>query len=143
MASNLSKTILEMKFMKRTKEKVLKEEEDRESRAMYAKEITDRMLNYENNFVIEPSYTVCEDLNDGRFSFRGMNPDIELIVEAEMRAKQPIIDSNVSKEVDDAEMTAYYGNVMKTIKRKFESKKQRHKMVLPEPKFKKPKQDDI
>lgn len=142
MAAKLSKTILEMKFMKRTKEKVNKEEEDRESRTMYAKEITDRMLNYENNYVFEPSYMVCEDLNDGRFSFRGMNPEIELILESEKQAKETAIDQNVSKEVNDEEMTAYYGNVMKSMKRKFESKKQRRKMTLPEPKFKKPKQDD-
>lgn len=128
--------------MKRTKEKVLKEEEDRESRAMYANEITDRMLNYENNFIIEPSYAVCEDLDDGRYSFRGMNPEIELILETEQRAKMPPVDPNVTKEVDDDEMSAYYGNVMKTMKRKFEVKKQRQKMTLPEPKFKKPKTED-
>lgn len=129
--------------MKRTKEKVLKEEEDRESRTMYAKEITDRMLNYENHFVIEPSYAVCEELNDGRFSFRGMNPEIELILESEQRTKMVTVNQNVTKEVDDDEMSAYYGNVMKTMKRKFESRKSnRQKLTLPEPKFKKPKADD-
>lgn len=139
----LSKSILDMKFMKRTKEKVLKEEDDAQSRAMYSNEITEKMLKNESYYIIEPSYVPCEDLNDGRFSFRGMNPDIERILELEQNAKQATIDQNVKKDVTDEDMTAYYGNVKKTIERKFQSKTQRRKITLPEPKFKKPKLDDV
>lgn len=140
----LSKSILEMKFMKRTKEKVLKEEDDAQSRAMYSNEITQKMLTTENLFVVETSYMPCEELNDGRFSFRGMNPEIERLLELELQAKQATIDHNVKKDVTDEDMTtAYYGNVKKTIERKFQSKTQRRKITLPEPKFKKPKLDDI
>lgn len=139
----LSKSILEMKFMKRTKEKVLKEEDDAQSRAMYSNEITEKMLKSESCYIIEPSYVPCEDLNDGRFSFRGMNPDIERILELEEQAKQATIDQNVKKDVTDEDMTAYYGNVKKTIERKFQSKTQRRKITLPEPQFKKPRLDDV
>lgn len=135
----LSKSILEMKFMKRTKEKVLKEEDDAESRAMYSNEITEKMKKNESRFIIETSYLICEDLNEGRFSFLGMNPEIERLMEAEEQAKQAKIDQNVKKDVSDADMTAYYGNVKKTIEKKFQSKTQRRKMTLPEPKFKVPK----
>lgn len=138
----LSKTVLEMKFMKRTKEKVLKDEDDAKSREMYSNEITDKMLKSESRYIIEPSYMPCEDLNDGRFSFRGMNPEIERLLELEQEAKQPKIESNVQKDVTDEDMSAYYGNVMKTVERKFQSKSQRKKISLPEPKFKKPKIDD-
>ncbi|XP_031630463.1 M-phase phosphoprotein 6 [Contarinia nasturtii] len=139
----LSKSILDMKFMKRTKEKVLKEEDDAQSRAMYSNEITDKMRKSESYFVIEPSYVPCENLNDGRFSFRGMNPEIERILELEQNAKQAAMDQNVKKDVTDDDMqSAYYGNVKKTIERKFQSKTHRRKISLPEPKFKKPKVDD-
>lgn len=139
----LSKSILDMKFMKRTKEKVLKEEDDAQSRAMYSNEITEKMLKSESCYIIEPSYVPCEDLNDGRFSFRGMNPDIERILELEEQAKQATIDQNVKKDVTDEDMTAYYGNVKKTIERKFQSKTHRRKITLPEPQFKKPRLDDV
>lgn len=138
----LSKSILDMKFMKRTKEKVLQEEDDAQSRAMYSNEITHKMLTTESVYVVEPSYMPCEELNDGRFSFRGMNPEIERLLELEQQAKQVNTDQNVQKDVSDADMTAYYGNVKKTIERKFQSKTQRRKVTLPEPKFKKPKLDE-
>lgn len=135
----LSKSILDMKFMKRTKEKVLKEEDDAQSRAMYSNEITEKMKKNESRFIIEPSYMICEDLNEGRFSFRGMNPEIERLMELEEQAKLAKIDKNVKKDVTDEDMTAYYGNVKRTIERKFQSKTHRRKMSLPEPKFKIPK----
>lgn len=133
----LSKSILEMKFMKRTKEKVLKEEDDAQSRAMYSNEITEKMRKNESPFIIETSYMICEDLNEGRFSFRGMNPEIERIMELEEQAKLAKIEPNVKKDVTDEDMTAYYGNVKRTIEKKFQSKTQRRKITLPEPKFKK------
>lgn len=139
----LSKSILDMKFMKRTKEKVLKEEDDAQSRAMYSNEITEKMLKCESFYIIEPSYVPCEDLNDGRFSFRGMNPEIERILELEQQAKQAATDQNVKKDVTDEDMSAYYSHVKKTIERKFQSKTHRRKITLPEPKFKKPKLDDV
>lgn len=141
-SARLSKSVLEMKFMKRTKEKILKEDDDAQSRAMYSNEITDKMLRSESRFIIEPSYVPCEDLNDGRFSFRGMNPEIERLLELEQQEKDAKTNHNVKQDVNDEDMTAYYGNVMKTIERKFQSKTHRKKISLPEPKFKKPKLDD-
>lgn len=47
----LSKSILDMKFMKRTKDKVLKEEDDAQSRAMYSNEITEKMLKCDSFFI--------------------------------------------------------------------------------------------
>lgn len=136
----LSKSILEMKFMKRTKEKLLKEEDDAQSRAMYSNEITDKMRKNESRFIIEPSYMICEDLNEGRFSFRGMNPEVERLMELEEQAKQAKLEKNVKKDVTDDDMTAaYYENVKRTIEKKYQSKHQRCKMTLHEPKFKKPK----
>lgn len=130
--SRLSKSILEMKFMKRTKEKVIKEEDAAEGRAMYLSEMTDKMLAGNSQFIIEPSYVPCENLKDGRVSFRGMNPEIERLLELEEREKQAKADNDVKKDVTDAEMTEYYGNVVRTMQKKFETKTKR-KMNLPDP----------
>ncbi|XP_037042408.1 M-phase phosphoprotein 6 [Bradysia coprophila] len=130
--SRLSKSILDMKFMKRTKEKVIKEEDDAEGRAMYLSEMTDKMLTGNSQFIIEPSYVPCENLKDGRISFRGMNPEIERLLELEEQERQSKADVDVKKDVTDTEMSNYYGNVVKTMQRKFEPKVKR-KMVLPEP----------
>lgn len=142
--AKLSKTILEMKFMKRTKDKVLKEEDDAKGRAMYSNEITEKMLANDCPYIVEPSYMPCEDLNDGRFSFRGMNPEIERLLEQEEAARQAAIEKDVKQDVSDADMTVYYGNVIKSIEKKFQSKNRRRKHQLSEPKndFKKPKSDD-
>jgi len=121
-----------MKFMKRTKEKVIKEEDAAEGRAMYLSEMTDKMLTGNSQFIIEPSYVPCENLKDGRVSFRGMNPEIERLLELEEMEKQAKVEKDVKKDVTDAEMADYYGNVVRTMQKKFETKGKR-KMNLPEP----------
>lgn len=130
--TRLSKSILEMKFMKRTKEKVIKEEDAAEGRAMYLSEMTDKMLSGNSQFIIEPSYVPCENLKEGRVSFRGMNPEIERLLELEEMEKQAKLDQDVKKDVTDSEMADYYGNVVRTMQKKFETKVKR-KMNLPEP----------
>lgn len=74
----LSRGVLDMKFMQRTKVKVEKEADDEQSRALYSNEINQKMLNSTSNFVVESSYSICAGLIDGRLSFRGMNPELEL-----------------------------------------------------------------
>lgn len=151
--AKLSKSILDMKFMKRTKDKVLKEEDDAKGRAMYSNEITEKMLQGENLYIMESSYVPCEELGDGRYSFRGMNPEIERLIELENAAKDAASEKNVTKDISDADMNAhYYTNVKKTMEKKFQTKNHKRKMSQPEPannnkfnkysKFKKPKTDD-
>lgn len=122
-----------MKFMKRTKEKVIKEEDAAEGRAMYLSEMTDKMLTKDSQFIIEPSYVPCENLTEGRISFRGMNPEIERLLELEEQERQSKLDHDVKKDVTDTEMADYYGNVVRTMQKKFETKNTKRKMALPEP----------
>lgn len=127
-SARLSKSILEMKFMKRTREKVLKEEDDERSRAMYSHEITDKMKKDICQYIMEPSYVPCENLSDGRYSFRGMNPEIERLNQLENEAINAAKDKDVVKDVSDADMSAsYYHTIKKTIERKFQTKNQRRK----------------
>lgn len=134
--TKLSRGILDMKFMKRTKDKVIKEEDDAEGRAMYSGEITDKMLQDSSRYIIEPSFIPCENLLEGRFSFRGMNPEIERILELEEQARQAKMDKDVHKDVTDKDMSTYYTNLAQTVAKKFNGRARggtRRKMDLPEP----------
>lgn len=138
--TKLSKGILEMKFMKRTRDKVIKEEDDAEGRAMYASQITDRMLREgECPYIVESSYVPCENLTEGRFSFRGMNPEIERLLELEELARQAALNKDIKKDVTDQEMAQqYYGNLANTMAKAYERRGQhqnqaRRKMQLPDP----------
>lgn len=126
--TKLSKGILDMKFMKRTKDKVTKEQDDAEGRAMYASQITDKMLQHgECQYVCEPSFVPVEGLVEGRFSFRGMNPEIERLLELEELARQALLNKDVKKDVEDEEMAdSYYGNAAKTMAKAFNRKGGHH-----------------
>lgn len=141
--TKLSKGILEMKFMKRTRDKVIKEEDDEEGRAMYASQITDRMLRQgECPYIVESSFVPCENLKDGRFSFRGMNPEIERLLELEELARQAAESKTIKRDVSDQEMADhYYGNLANTMAKAYDRRAasgqknhpNRRKMNLPDP----------
>uniref|UniRef100_A0A182Q8X7 M-phase phosphoprotein 6 n=1 Tax=Anopheles farauti TaxID=69004 RepID=A0A182Q8X7_9DIPT len=135
----LSKGILQMKFMSRTKEKLDKEADNEKGRALYASEITDKMLNETVKYVIETSYVPCENLIEGRVSYGGMNPEIERILEIESgvdvekrermeAAKQ----AKMEKDVPDGEMAKFYSSVVHTINKKYDNHKKRlqHKSLM-------------
>ncbi|XP_055855179.1 M-phase phosphoprotein 6 [Episyrphus balteatus] len=144
--ARLSKGILEMKFMQRTKAKVDKEIEEAEGRAMYSSEITDKM-NQNSNFIIEPSFMYCEGLIEGRLSYRGMNPEIERLLELEQEEKdkktRPPPQAN---DVSDKDMQAFYeNNLARTMQKKFDKKRKSNdnsKGGNKKLKFQKPKEDD-
>eukprot|EP00099_Drosophila_melanogaster_P011799 NP_001286116.1 M-phase phosphoprotein 6, isoform B [Drosophila melanogaster] len=124
----LSRGVLDMKFMQRTKVKVEKEADDEQSRALYSNEINQKMLNSTSNFVVESSYSICAGLIDGRLSFRGMNPELELLMEQDLAEKQGRTRPEQPKEVSDQDMVkAYYANKAPTVSgsmsKKFNTKK--------------------
>ncbi|EDW36805.1 GL25892 [Drosophila persimilis] len=149
----LSRGVLDMKFMQRTKVKVDKEDDDEQSRALYSNEINEKMLNSNSNFIIEPSYTICAGLIDGRLSFRGMNPDLELLMEQEMAQKLGKVKPEQPKEVSDQEMAkAYYTNkapsVASNMSKKFSTKNNLKRKQggnnqrQQKPQFKRPRDED-
>ncbi|XP_062129314.1 M-phase phosphoprotein 6 [Drosophila sulfurigaster albostrigata] len=154
MKPRLSRGVLDMKFMQRTKLKVAKEDDDEQSRALYSNELNTKMLNSNSNFIIEPSYAICEGLIDGRLSFRGMNPEIERLMELEQVEKDGKSRPEQPKDVTDQEMVeTYYANqapaASKTMGKKFSTKNEFHKRKSNEQQrlhkkgqFKKPRQDD-
>merc|ERR1712117_473854 len=119
----LSKCVLEMKFMKRTKEKVEIEEENQEREDMYASSISDAMKFQGSRFITEPSYVNIENLNFGRLAFNGMNPEIEKMAEDDRAQKEVAESEKREKDVQDEEMLEYYSNVSNTVNKKFATKR--------------------
>ncbi|BFF94502.1 M-phase phosphoprotein 6 [Drosophila madeirensis] len=147
----LSRGVLDMKFMQRTKVKVDKEDDDEQSRALYSNEINAKMLNSNSNFIIEPSYTICAGLIDGRLSFRGMNPELELLMEQELAQKLAKVKPEQPKEVSDQDMAkAYYTNkapsVANNMSKKFSTKndlkRKQGNQKQQKPQFKRPRDED-
>ncbi|GBN98139.1 hypothetical protein AVEN_265231-1, partial [Araneus ventricosus] len=75
--AKLSSNVLEMKFMKKSKEKSEMEAEEEKRKIMFESEIPDDLIKGGDLCVMEPSFVPCLQLLSGRFSFKGMNPEIE------------------------------------------------------------------
>ncbi|EFA03339.1 M-phase phosphoprotein 6 [Tribolium castaneum] len=132
----LSKSILDMKFMKRTKERVLKEQEDAEGKAMYSNEITDEMKKSGTIVFTETSIFNCRNLIEGRLSFGGMNPEIEKLMSNDYTRKKQEVEKRKETDVSDAQMAQEYSTLVNTMANKFSGKKNRNKR-----KFIKPSED--
>uniref|UniRef100_A0A182J3I0 Uncharacterized protein n=1 Tax=Anopheles atroparvus TaxID=41427 RepID=A0A182J3I0_ANOAO len=134
----LSKAILQMKFMSRTKEKFEKEADEEQGRALYASEITDKMMHESIKYIIEPSYVPCENLIEGRVSYGGMNPEIERIIAIETGAdtvnrelEEAKKQAEMPTDVPDAEMAKFYSSVVKTMNKKYDNHRKRLQHPLP------------
>lgn len=76
--TSLSKNVLSMKFMQRTKERI---EEKQEVESMFGKTANDTNQQPEVEvWRTEDSHVPCEGLLFGRMSFRGFNPEIERLM---------------------------------------------------------------
>ncbi|XP_068621164.1 M-phase phosphoprotein 6 [Battus philenor] len=96
----LPKSVLDMKFMKRTKDRIEKELENfHDHEGLYSNIITNEMRHATGNFISEASFTYCDDLIEGRLSFKGMNPEIEQLMELENAKERE--DSEMQKDVSD------------------------------------------
>lgn len=76
--SSFSKNLLGLKFMQRAKAQLETSKEAKED--SFDLSIEEKFKNAQQ-CVVSPSYQFCERLRFGRFSFKGMNLDIEAIME--------------------------------------------------------------
>lgn len=96
----LPKSVLEMKFMKKTRERLERELENTEGHeGLYSNIITNEMRHASGNYISESSFIFCEDLIEGRVSFKGMNPDIERLMESENKSNST--DGDMQKDISD------------------------------------------
>lgn len=98
----LPKAVLEMKFMKKTRERLEKERQNTQDHdSLYSNIITSEMRQASGNFITESSFIFCEELLDGRLSFKGMNPEIERLMELENGSNQEELKQEIQKDVSD------------------------------------------
>ncbi|XP_052755517.1 M-phase phosphoprotein 6 [Galleria mellonella] len=96
----LPKSVLDMKFMKKTKDRIEREIENTQDHdGLYSNIITNEMRHATGNFITETSFIVCEDLLEGRLSYKGMNPEIERLMELESKKQEPAPD--MQKDISD------------------------------------------
>lgn len=108
----LPKSVLDMKFMKKTKERIEKElENTRDHETLYSNIITNEMRHATGNFISESSFIFCEDLIEGRVSFKGMNPEIERLMDLEN--KNEAVDGEMQKDVSDEILAKTMNNLSK------------------------------
>lgn len=106
----LPKSVLDMKFMKKTKDRIEKElANTKDHKDLYSNIITDEMRQASGNFITEASYVLCEELIEGRLSFKGMNPEIERLMEL----ANPVQDGEMGKDITDDDLA----KSMKVLKR--------------------------
>lgn len=81
-------------------------------------------FSFRGRFTVEPSYSKIENLAFGRMAFRGMNPEVERMMEAQRLREEEEAASRREKEVNDEAMAAHFGNLRATVGRKFATKRQ-------------------
>ncbi len=81
-------------------------------------------ISFRGRFAIEPSYAKVENLVFGRMAFRGMNPELERMLEAERAREEEEAAARREADVDDEAMAAHFGSLRATVGRKFATKRQ-------------------
>lgn len=108
--SSFSKNLLGLKFMQRAKKEVEKVAETKEDDASFDTSLCNK-LKCKQQYIMNPSYQFCERLRFGRFSFKGMNTDIETIMfqnnpdqnKSQKRSAPPSEASSSDNEIDNLE----------------------------------------
>lgn len=94
----LSKNLMQMKFMQRSRKEYEKQVDEKEGPI----EFNPSEGNEKSQIIQDPSYVLCEKLRFGRFSFKGMNVDVEqLMVSLNTSVKRPASESSASDEDDN------------------------------------------
>ncbi|KAK8765354.1 hypothetical protein V5799_032034 [Amblyomma americanum] len=110
-----------MKFMKKSKEKAQKDEEEEEHRSLFNSDAMDCIKKEGSRYVIKESYALCLGLLTPRMSFKGRNPEIERLMQqgGETEAKLANMPG-----IPDEEMAKRYSTLVGTIAKKFDKRKQ-------------------
>nr|XP_028595970.1 M-phase phosphoprotein 6 isoform X1 [Podarcis muralis] len=152
--SKLSKNLLRMKFMQRGLDSETKKQLEEEEKKIISKEhwfLDLPELKEKESFIIEErSFVPCEDLLYGRMSFKGFNPEVEvlsrallypfrvccsimverkLMIQMNSKYKTEEIeeeDNAMEADVSDEEMARRYETLVGTIGKKFLKKRNRH-----------------
>ncbi|KAK7114695.1 M-phase phosphoprotein 6-like [Littorina saxatilis] len=127
--AKLSKNVLMMKFMQRSVLRMEVEQNEEEKQRVIDDEhwVLDlpQLTQREEKFVVQPSYITCENLQYGRMSFKGFNPEVEKLMkihntEAELQQAE---EREKEIGVSESEMTNRYSTLVGIISKKFSTKR--------------------
>jgi len=105
---------------KKSKEKCEQEAEEEKRKVLFESEIPDSLIKGGDLCIMESSFVPCLQLLNGRFSFKGMNPEIEKLME-----ENNLKNIDKLKQMDgisDKEMAERYSSLL-GMKRKFTNKR--------------------
>lgn len=114
---SLSKNLLQMKFMKRSKEKAELEIEEEKSKILIEEQLSET-IKKGDRFYVEPSHVLCEGLVFGRLSFRGKNPEIEKLMQEKKDNKTINKRMHNECEVSNTEMAKIYDTLQPSRKKR-------------------------
>ncbi|GFO43481.1 M-phase phosphoprotein 6-like [Plakobranchus ocellatus] len=128
--AQLSKNVLQMKFMQRSVLRMEKEQNEEERQKIiddehWALDLPEYKTK-ESDFLVNQSYSICEELQFGRQSFQGFNPEVEKLMKVQNAEKEAEKTEQKEKEesVGDIEMAKRYSSLMGIIAKKFAKKRQ-------------------
>ncbi|CAH2324044.1 M-phase phospho 6 [Pelobates cultripes] len=127
--ARLSKNLLRMKFMQRSLDAETKKQLEEDEKRIISDEhwyLDLPELKEKESFIIEErSFLPCEDFLFGRMSFKGFNPEIELMVQMNSKTKDEEVVDEGKMEVDvtDEEMALRYESLVSSIQKKFAKKR--------------------
>ncbi|CAI5668420.1 unnamed protein product [Oreochromis niloticus] len=128
----LSKNLLRMKFMQRRLDAETKKQLEEDERRIISDEhwyLDLPELKAKENLIIEErSFVPCEDLKYGRLSFRGFNPEVELMALMNPREEEEEEEEDLSQmqtDITDEEMALRYESLVGSMKKKFATKRER------------------
>ncbi|RUS85046.1 hypothetical protein EGW08_007183 [Elysia chlorotica] len=129
--AQLSKNVLQMKFMQRSVLRMEKEQNEEERQKIiddehWALDLPEYKTK-ESDFLENQSYSVCEELLFGRQSYQGFNPEVEKLMKVQNaeREIQKTEEKEKEESVGDKEMAQRYSSLMGIIAKKFSNKRQR------------------
>ncbi|XP_056243090.1 M-phase phosphoprotein 6 [Seriola aureovittata] len=130
----LSKNLLRMKFMQRGLDAETKKQLEEDEKRIISDEHwyldLPELKTKENLIIEERSFVPCEDLNYGRMSFKGFNPEVEKLMallnpkeEEENEEEEEM--SRMQTDITDEEMALRYESLVGSMKKKFVKKRDR------------------
>jgi len=133
-----------MKFMQKTASKLQQEVEEEEIGALEEQWVVESLppeykaliskaaepeegtADHER-FEFTNSITILEQLNFGRMSFQGMNPEVEILMRNDGKSEAETEEKTNDQEtsISDQDMANQYGSFVKNLDKKFKTKRQR------------------
>ncbi|CAG2110380.1 unnamed protein product [Medioppia subpectinata] len=133
---SLSKNLMQMKFMQKTKNKL--NSDNGSGGDLFDRQYNENILFDSQKYLINNSYVYCEGLVSGRMSFRGMNPEVEKLMQDLDRKSEDNGNEGMDESVDvsDREMGDRYSKFISDVRHRKRNQSSRKHNQRPDKRFK-------